>query len=213
MDITVDAEILASFLAGVLGKNCEVVIHDLKNKTLKNSVVAIKNNSISGRNPGSGAGAQAEELIKKHKKNNVNPYEINYQTTLASGESIRSSSLIVNKKSEGPRAMICCNFDDSALLIFRNYINNVIGEDKHFIGKKKSSNDIMDVGHKCVEEILSKHDIPPKRMSQEEKIEVIKELNEAGVFLVKGFISIIAEKLAISDPTVYRYLQQIEKES
>ena len=38
---------LVDFIAAVFGKNCEVVLHDLRN--LDHSIIAIKNNHITGR--------------------------------------------------------------------------------------------------------------------------------------------------------------------
>ena len=40
---------LVDFIAGIVGPNCEVVLHDLSNDE---SIVAIRNNHISGRKGG-----------------------------------------------------------------------------------------------------------------------------------------------------------------
>ena len=42
----------------------------------------------------------------------------------------------------------------------------------------------------------------------DEKIKVVKYLQEKGTFKVKGAIVLVAEKLAVSEPTVYRYLKK-----
>ena len=42
-----------------------------------------------------------------------------------------------------------------------------------------------------------------------EKIKVVKYLQEKGTFKVKGAIVLVAEKLAVSEPTIYRYLKKM----
>ena len=48
-------------------------------------------------------------------------------------------------------------------------------------------------------------------LNVDEKIKVVKYLQEKGTFKVKGAIVLVAEKLAVSEPTVYRYLKKMEK--
>ena len=47
-----------------------------------------------------------------------------------------------------------------------------------------------------------------KYQNVDEKIKVVKYLQEKGTFKVKGAIVLVAEKLAVSEPTVYRYLKK-----
>lgn len=49
-------------------------------------------------------------------------------------------------------------------------------------------------------------DIPPEQMRAADRIQVVKALDEAGFFLLKGGIGAAAERLGVSEPTVYRYL-------
>ncbi|MBT4874131.1 MAG: histidine kinase, partial [Desulfobacula sp.] len=39
---------MVDFIANVYGKNCEVILHDLRK--LENSIIAIRNNQVTGRN-------------------------------------------------------------------------------------------------------------------------------------------------------------------
>ena len=66
-----------------------------------------------------------------------------------------------------------------------------------------------------VQECLEKMGFPSyflaERLNVDEKIKVVKYLQEKGTFKVKGAIVLVAEKLAVSEPTVYRYLKKMEK--
>jgi predicted transcriptional regulator YheO len=54
--------------------------------------------------------------------------------------------------------------------------------------------------------------MPPERLSQEEKMEVIKFLYEQGFFQLKGAAENIAAELHVSTPTIYRYLRKIQRD-
>ena len=66
-----------------------------------------------------------------------------------------------------------------------------------------------------VKECLEKMGFPSyflaERLNVDEKIKVVRYLQEKGTFKVKGAIVLVAEKLAVSEPTVYRYLKKMEK--
>lgn len=57
-------------------------------------------------------------------------------------------------------------------------------------------------------EVIREYGIPPSRMSVPEKVEVVHRLNETGVMNIKGAVNEIAAQLAVSVPTVYRYLNR-----
>ncbi|MDU0477777.1 helix-turn-helix transcriptional regulator [Staphylococcus chromogenes] len=56
---------------------------------------------------------------------------------------------------------------------------------------------------------IAKQHVSPERMQVAERIEVVSDLDEAGFFLLKGGIAAAAERLQVSEPTVYRYLVKV----
>ena len=52
-------------------------------------------------------------------------------------------------------------------------------------------------------------DIPSGSMTREKRIELIRFMDQRGVFLVKGAIDRVAEKLGSSKVTVYSYLDEV----
>ena len=66
---------LVDFIASVNGKNCEVVLHDLRK--LDSSIIAIKNNHITGRTLNDTITDFALDIIYKKKHKNQN-YICNY---------------------------------------------------------------------------------------------------------------------------------------
>ena len=43
-------------------------------------------------------------------------------------------------------------------------------------------------------------------------MEIIRDLNNNGMFLLKGAVATVAEVMGVSEPSVYRYLQKVKKE-
>lgn len=53
--------------------------------------------------------------------------------------------------------------------------------------------------------------VTPERMSREERLALIRELDDAGVFSLKGAVDTVSERLGVSQPSVYRYLKQVRE--
>lgn len=58
---------------------------------------------------------------------------------------------------------------------------------------------------------IARRGIDPERMTQDEKIETVRELESAGIFLLKGAVAQTAEALHVSEPTVYRYIKNVRR--
>ena len=54
--------------------------------------------------------------------------------------------------------------------------------------------------------------VPVDRLNQEEKIEIVRDLEGKGVFMLKGAVSEVAEKLGVSEATLYRYIRIVSNE-
>ena len=50
-------------------------------------------------------------------------------------------------------------------------------------------------------------------MRRHEKIELIRFMDEKGIFLMKGSVEKVAEQLGISKVTVYSYLDEVKKKT
>ena len=56
---------------------------------------------------------------------------------------------------------------------------------------------------------IATQNAPVDRMQRDERIEVVRTLEENGFFLLKGGISAAAQRLGVSEPTIYRYLVKV----
>jgi predicted transcriptional regulator YheO len=58
-----------------------------------------------------------------------------------------------------------------------------------------------------IDEVIGEKNGNPERMTTEEKKNVVNELDERGVFLLKGVVTEVASRLDVSEQTIYRYLK------
>ena len=202
---------LVDFIATVNGKGCEVVLHDLRK--LENSIIAIKNNHITGRTLNDTITDFALDIIhkKKHKDKN---YICNYIGKTANGrKNIRASTYFIRDEEDNLIGMLCTNIDVTALSNARKFIDDLImikGGDKSK-QKEHFSLSINEHVNSIISKILSGLGSEPLRMTIEEKKNIVKELESKGVFQLKGVVGEVAKSLEVSDQTIYRYLQELGK--
>lgn len=203
---------LVDFLGQVLGEDAEVALHDITN--VDNSVVAISNNHVSGRSIGAPATNLVLKVLKEGKHNHKD-YMVNYKGMSSSGKIFKSSTYFIKDDDNEIVGMLCINMNLEKFQEFRDFLGKFI-QIEHDYSKtdeiERFDNSVEEIALKSMEEIIRNIEIPPERMSQEEKIEVVRKLYDSGVFLLKGVVSEIAVQLKSSEATIYRYLSKIKKE-
>lgn len=203
---------LVDFLADFLGKDAEVVLHDLTN--LENSIVAIRNGYISGREIGSPATDLALKIMKSVKYNAVD-YLSDYKGISKFKKTLKSATYIIKEEDNTIVGMLCINMDVEKAFKMREYLDAMLD----FENDKADDERVLETFSKSAYEltfdniykVVGKFEVPPERMDQNEKIRVIDLLNEEGTFLIKGAVSETAKALKVSEATIYRYLSKIKK--
>lgn len=205
---------IVDFLAEILGPAYEVVLHDLTN--LENSIIAIRNNQISGRE----IGAPATDLVLKIMKDSElqkKDFFCNYKSYTKNGKQFRSSTFFIRDDSQKIIGMLCINSDLEMLhklvdavqcIVEYNHLNSI--ELNDFSVSENLSSSIEDLTSNSIETTISSSGVVPERMTQEEKIKIVEDLNSKGVFLLKGAVSEVAAQLKTSEATIYRYLQKVK---
>ena len=67
---------------------------------------------------------------------------------------------------------------------------------------------IEDLTSNMVREVMAGYSVPAERLTPNEKMDIVAELNRRGVFLIKGAVALVATSLAASEATIYRYLNK-----
>lgn len=194
-------------IAKTFGKNCEVVLHDLRN--YKSSIIAIENGHVTGRSIGS---PMTESGLKAIQKGNTKENIINYTGKTMDGRVLKSSTMFIKDQIGEVIGSLCINFDMSTLLVAQNAINEIMQTSNHdkVESTNYSVNFVNDVLSDIVSNTINQLGKPVAYMNKEEKVDIVKKLNDQGAFLIKGAIDYVAKVLCVSRYTIYNYLDEIK---
>lgn len=213
---------LVEFLGITLGPDYEIALHDVRNA--QNSVIAIANGHITGRGLGSPLSGKIMEAIK-NKEYLEKDFVTNYTTiSNINNKLLRSSTLYIKDNNE-LIGVLCINFDDSKYSDLSKQImelchpHELIGIHNFEAVDKIAPSLESDVSHTSIEElaratmtsVLHGTNLPPERLKKNEKMEIVKALNDKGIFYLKDSVQIVAKLLRSSEATIYRYLNNIKK--
>lgn len=219
---------LIPFIAKVLGPHHEVVLNEIGEL---NQVVAIENGYISGRKVGSPLTNKALEIIQQRLYEDKDWME-NYLGLSANNRPVRCSTYFIKDDNGELVGLLCINFDDAQ---YRNLINQILHlcHPKEFVeknakvsyapalvlspsepkgGEERFGRTTNDVVTEIIDLMLASSPVPVSRMTQDEKMEIVDKLNNRGIFLIKGSVSLVADALSCSEPTIYRYLSKLNKQ-
>ncbi|MCT4660247.1 MAG: PAS domain-containing protein [Tissierellales bacterium] len=193
---------LVDFMAETLGSECEIALHKIEDQRAE--IIAIRNGQYSNRKIGDHIDAIGKKVyeIEKNLRYHANYEKVNYQ-----GKEMKSSSFYIRKKSGELIGILCFNFDLTLANMARKYFEAFMPKETEEVLEKDTVNQIT---FGMIDETIQAMNLPVDRMVPNERIEVIKELREKGVFGIKGAVRQVAKKLEISETSVYRYLKEIE---
>lgn len=196
---------LAKGIAAQFGSNCEVVIHEISEKSASNSIVAIENGHVSGRKVGDGPSHVVLEQLGK-RRNDMED-QLSYLTRTPEGKLLKSSSMYIRDEDGNINAIFCINFDISTLAMAENTIHNMIQVDNTVRKEPEritlNVNDLLDDLIRQADEMIGK---PVALMTKEDKIKAIQFLSGNGAMLITKSGDKIAKHFAISKYTLYSYL-------
>lgn len=215
---------LVEFLGQALGERCEVVLHDLT--VPEKSIIAIANGNISGREIGGSVTDFLLKLLQRKKKEHVT-YLANYRGKGQNGRVCRSSSYFIQNEAGETIGTLCINVDITAYMQAKDFLEkelSCVDFLQHMmtpVADTTASGKIFENLHSTVDEVigamiddrLAKYPACGSRLSLAERLQLVSDLQSDGLFLLRGGISALAEKIDVSEPTIYRYLSKIKKEN
>ncbi len=213
---------IAEFIFGLLGGIAEVVVHDIS----EDKIIWIKNGEITNRKVGDDGSSSAIRILYETCRNGPLPgMLLGYHSKSTETKTMRSSNLFFKDIDGNVRYVICVNEDQSLLIDIRNYCNvllqvmpqyrNLVLPDEfdaRFIQEEEHSFESIESLTKNL--ILSEitREKPFSLDSKEAKMNILRRLNDRGVFEVKQSMSTVSQLLNTPTPTLYKYVREIKAE-
>ncbi len=195
-------------VALTVGPRCEVVLHDLTAWDESGStIVWIENGHVTGRRVGGPTTNLGLEVLRS---GDANPDRFNYRTRTADGRDLRSSSIYFRNARGELIGALCINVDVCAYVHARDALQELIGGDgtPSVEVDETFGTDIGDVLDELVRRGIARVGVPVTAMTRDDKVSVVRFLDDKGAFLVKRAIDRVARALRISRVTAYAYLEE-----
>lgn len=202
-------------LGTVLGRNTEVVLHDLTHP--EHSVLAIVNGHISGRQVGSpilagprhdrGFDAVLQAALEKGSKA---PVVIgNYPTLGHDGKAFRSATAVFRDAAGEPFASLCVNTDLSGIAAAQACLEQLLATAETPAAEPVETPDLEQLMTRTIDGALQDARAQGVRFGKAQKLEAVRQMHDGGLFIVKGAVEKAAAALGVSRYTIYNYLDEI----
>lgn len=206
---------IAHGLAVQFGDSCEIVIHDLKSEQLEHSVVHIENGHVTGRKLGDGPSRVVFDTLSKDPAKIKD--RLSYLTKTEDGRILKSSTMFVRGDNGTVEYIFSLNYDITALLSIESAVHSLVTTQKETQIRENGLNEddsqpqpilrnVTDLLDSLIEQALNLVGKPVAAMNKEDKIKVVKFLNNAGAFLITKSGDRVASLLEISKFTLYNYM-------
>jgi predicted transcriptional regulator YheO len=197
-------------LAQLFGRDCEVVLHDVAR--LPHSIVAIENGAVTGRT----VGDVPTDRMLRNLRHADEANDVRLYLTSRDGKILKSLAVTLRDEDGRPLGLLGLNMDISEIVQAQRALANLTAVGR-LAGEAEPeeaeifAGDIRDVVSGMITTILGEMGKTPAAMSRDEKMEVVKRLEERGAFLVKRSAEQVAEALDLSRYTIFSYLKEIRR--
>ena len=205
---------LAHGIAVQFGESCEIVIHDLSHKDLNHSIVYIENGEVSDRQTGDGPSGIVLKAL--HSDPSRIEDQLAYLTKTNDGRILKSSTMYIREDDGAISYIFSLNYDITPLLAAQSAVAPLIrtqaethpdgetsGTDSAPATITHNVNELLD---QLIEQAVALVGKPVALMSKDDKISVVRYLNNAGAFLITKSGDKVSAYLGISKFTLYSYM-------
>ena len=203
---------LADLITQMFGDNCEVAIHDLTSQHMH--LIHITGN-VTKRKPG----APVTDVVARHFVQDGSQVKDRhcFMTLTDDGRELKSSTSYIRNSKGEVIAAFCINFDTTdhhnAIQLLKSFVNKRISDSSTgATGDNRPEKMSFSIDHtvdSLFEQAVGEIGKRPASMMTEEKIRLVKILEQKGAFQIRGVVSQVALRLGVSNFTIYNYLKKI----
>ena len=199
---------IAQVIAKTFGDGCEVVLHDLENP--RQSVVYTANNTVTGRQVGQSFDRLVPQVILSDDLDN--DMVTNYYFRTAEGKLVKSSTVLLRDFDGKVVGAMCINLDTTPITRQVEWLQALlpgIGEESPS-GQEGAADEVSHVSQvvtDLIDKIIGDKDV--SRLRREEKLELIRCMDQKGICLMKGAVDQVGSRMGSSRVTVYSYIDEV----
>ncbi len=197
---------IAETIGKTFGNRCEVVLHDLT--IPEKSVVYTVNGDVTGRREGQTFDRLVRSVLLN--KNFTRDYAVNYTFETEDGRRIKSSSFLVRDEAGEVVGVFCVNYDITFMKTLHDELELFLPmqEDSSVICPEMAADqDVTTVVDTLIDNIVSGR--KKQGLTKQDNLEMIRFMDDKGIFLVKGAIDKVAACMGLSKVTIYGYLDTV----
>jgi len=194
---------VAEAVGKMMGPVMEVAVHDLRQPD--SSIIAIYNGHLTGRDVGDGA---TDLGLRRLRGKEVPDKMIGYANQTPDGTKMKSSSLAIRDDEGALVGALCLNLDISYFEQYGKFIERLISthESEHLddgedFGATTPREDIKD----AIDQVRISKGWMGQSLSNDQKRTIVEHLYRQGHFKKRGAVTIMAEQLGLTRPSIYNY--------
>ena len=187
----------------------EFILHDWS-KGYDHSVVAIENGHITNRKIGDCGSNLGLEVIRGTATSDM---KCNYVTRTREGKVLLSSTMYIKNDDGQALGALCINTDISERIKIKEYLDSSLPEElnKNDSNEEFFATDVSDLLVYLIDQGINNIGRPVSEMTKEDKMKVLRFLDDRGAFLISKSSTKICQILEISKFTLYNYLDEVRE--
>ncbi|WJH26023.1 helix-turn-helix transcriptional regulator [Pseudarthrobacter defluvii] len=202
-------------MAAAAGPGCEVVLHDLSapEPDLSHTIAAIENGHVTGREVG-GPSSSLGVGVLHDQSGDHNAF--GYRGITADGRQLRCSSVYFRNSAGRIIAALCVNVDFSAIHKAQALLDGLLPQESSNSAEQPNEffgRDLVAVMDVMIAEAIREIGKPVEQMSRDDRIAVLRKLDQQGVLQMRKGVERIAARLDISRVTAYAYLDEARSQA
>lgn len=201
---------VTEFIAEMMGPDTEVILYSVTDRSVYYVINPMDEEMV--------VGSGLRSLERRFLENRLYDHEsfvVNYRALSKHRNKLKSATLFLRGDNRQLIAMLTVNANVDRLVELRDMLNEMVSGHRPYDNQHGTSFynsfevSVEGIVSTTIRKELDKYKVPPDRLSQQEKIEIVRCLDQQGVFLVKGAIVEVAKSLQTTETTIYRYLNKL----
>lgn len=189
---------LVDCIADLLGARAEVVLHDVSHPD--HSIVMIRNGHVTGRSVGAPLTDLGFYMLRESDRK-IETLGV-YHSKTDTGKALKCNAVNLRDHKGKVEAILCINIDTASERT-ADGDGGSIGLAEHY------QTSIEQVIRRMIADASAGSN---GELTRQQKSQIVKALDQRGVFLARGALKEVASALKIAAPTVYKYIYQVRKQ-